>query len=116
MGQAVAYEYRGWHVTDQVPVNPKDPSEAHRIAHKYARKDNKHARFYNKNLRLVSAAQCVRAAMDDGSNTVLMSLRQDLVVTRAKVAAVAEMVKADAQRRATTAAAAAAAADDDGIS
>jgi hypothetical protein len=96
------YENGGWHVTDQVPVNPNDPSEAHRIAHKYARKDNKHARFYNKNLRLVSAAQCVRAAMDDGSNTVLMSLQQDLVVTRAKVAAVAEMMKADAQRRAAT--------------
>lgn len=29
-----------------------------------------------------------------------MSLQQDLIVTRAKVAAVAEMVKADAQRRA----------------
>ncbi|CAG8073926.1 unnamed protein product [Penicillium olsonii] len=96
------YENGGWHVTDQVPVYPNDPSEAHRIAHKYARKDNKHARFYNKNLRLVSAAQCVRAAMDDGSNTVLMSLQQDLVVTRAKVAAVAEMIKADAQKRAAT--------------
>lgn len=40
--------------------------------------------------------------MDDGSNTVLMSLQQDLVVTRAKVAAVAEMMKMDAQRRAAT--------------
>lgn len=96
-----AYEHGGWYVTDQVPVNPNNPSEALRIAHKYARKDNKHARFYNKNLRLVSAAQSVRAAMDDGSNTVLMSLRQDLVVTRAKVAAVAEMAKADAQGRET---------------
>jgi hypothetical protein len=40
--------------------------------------------------------------MDDGSNTVLMSLQQDLVVTRAKVAAVAKMMKTDAQRRAAT--------------
>ncbi|KAJ5543739.1 hypothetical protein N7513_007247 [Penicillium frequentans] len=31
------YENGGWHVTDQVPANPNDPSEAHRIAHKYAR-------------------------------------------------------------------------------
>ncbi|KAF4765573.1 hypothetical protein HAV15_003280 [Penicillium sp. str.  len=96
------YDNGGWHVTDQVPVNPNDPSEADRIAHKYARKDNKDARFYNKNLRLVSAAQCVRAAMDDGSNTVLMSLQQDLVVTRAKVTAVAEMMKTDAQGKAAT--------------
>ncbi|KAJ9481390.1 hypothetical protein VN97_g12090 [Penicillium thymicola] len=96
------YKNGEWHVTDQVPVNPNDPSEADRIAHKYARKDNKDARFYNKNLRLVSAAQCVRAAMDDGSNTVLMSLKQDLVVTQAKVAAVAEMMKTDAQGKAAT--------------
>ncbi|KAJ5214069.1 hypothetical protein N7449_001238 [Penicillium cf. viridicatum] len=68
----------------------------------YARKDNKHARFYNKNLRLVSAAQCARAAVDDGSNTVPMSLQQYLVVTRAKVAAVAEIMKTDAQGRAAT--------------
>ena len=81
-------------------VDPNDPSEAQRIAYKYARKENQHARFYNKKLRLVSAAQCVRAAMDDGSNTVLMSLGQDLVVTRAKVAEVAEMLNDDAEKRA----------------
>lgn len=40
--------------------------------------------------------------MDDGSNIVLMSLKQDLVLTRAKVAAVAEMMKTDAQGRAAT--------------
>ena len=40
--------------------------------------------------------------MDNRSNTVLISLQQDLVVTRAKVAAVAEMMKADARRRAAT--------------
>lgn len=33
--------------------------------------------------------------MDDGSNVVLMSLGQDLKVTRAKVAEVAEMLTAD---------------------
>jgi hypothetical protein len=40
--------------------------------------------------------------MDDGLDTVLMSLQQDLVVTRAKLAAVAEMMKTDAQGRAAT--------------
>lgn len=34
--------------------------------------------------------------------TPSLSLQKDLVVTRATVAAVAEMVKADAQRRAAT--------------
>ena len=96
-----AFERGGWFVADQVQVDPNDPSEAQRIAYKYARKENQHARFYNKKLRLVSAAQCVRAAMDDGSNTVLMSLGQDLVVTRVKVAEVAEMLKDDAEKRAT---------------
>jgi hypothetical protein len=83
------YEDGGWRVTDQVQVDPKDPSEAQRIDYKYARKDNQHARFYNKKLRLVSAAQCVRAAIDD----------RDLVVTRAEVVEVAEMLKADTGKR-----------------
>lgn len=72
-----AYENGSWHVTDQVQVDANDSQDA---------------RFYNKKLRLVSAAQCVRAAMDDGSNVVLMSLRQDLKITRAKVAEVSEML------------------------
>jgi hypothetical protein len=55
-----AYENGSWHVTDQVQVDAND---------------NQDARLYKK-LRLVSAAICVRAAMDDGSNVVLMSLRQ----------------------------------------
>ena len=90
-----AYENGGWHVTDKIQVDTNDTSEAQRIAYKYARKDNKHARFYDKKLRLVSAAQCVRAAMHDGSNTVLMSLWQDLKVTPANVAEVTKMLKAD---------------------
>ena len=62
-----AYENGSWHVTDQVQVDANDPAEAQRIAYKYSRKDNQDARFYNKKLRLVSAVECVRAAMDDGS-------------------------------------------------
>ncbi|OQD90724.1 hypothetical protein PENANT_c001G02652 [Penicillium antarcticum] len=64
-------------------------------AYKYSQQ----ARFYNKTLHLVSAAQCVRAAMGDGSNTVLMSLRQECKVTRAKMAEVAEMFKADRENQ-----------------
>lgn len=94
-----AYENGGWHVTDKVQVDANDTSEAQRIAYKYARKDNQHARFYDKKLRLVSAAQCVRAAMHDGSNTVLMSLWQDLKVTPANVAEVAKMLKADEENQ-----------------
>lgn len=94
-----AYENGGWHVTDKVQVDANDTSEAQRMAYKYARKDNQHARFYDKKLRLVSAAQCVRAAMHDGSNTVLMSLWQDLKVTPANVAEVAEMLKADEENQ-----------------
>lgn len=94
-----AYEKGEWKVTDQVQVDPNDPSEAERIAFKYARKENQHARFYNKALRLVTAAQCTQAAIDDGSNIVLMSLWQDLKVTRDKVAEVAEMVKADGEKQ-----------------
>ena len=94
-----AYENGGWHVTDKVQVDANDTSEAQRIAYKYARKDNQHARFYDKKLRLVSAVQCVQAAMHDGSNTVLMSLWQDLKVTPASVAEVAKMLKADEENQ-----------------
>ena len=90
-----AYEDGRWHTTDEIQVDPADPSEAQRIAYKYTRKDGQHTQFYNKKLRLVSAAQCVRAAMDDGSNTVLMSLRKELEVTQAEVNEVAKMFKVD---------------------
>ena len=54
--------------------------EAQRIAYKYARKDNEHAQFYNKTLLLVSVAQCVRAVIDDGTNTVLMNCSYEPVI------------------------------------
>ena len=75
-----AYQHGGGHVTDQVAVKPNDPLEAQRIAYKYARKDNEHAQFYNKTLLLVSVAQCVRAVIDDGTNTVLMNCSYEPVI------------------------------------
>jgi hypothetical protein len=87
------YEDGRWRITDEIQVDPADPSEAQRIAYKYAREANQHAKFYNKKLRLISAAQCVRAAMDDGSNTILMSLRNELKVTKAELDEVARLFK-----------------------
>lgn len=91
-----AFERGKWHVVDRIPVDPADPSEAERVAYKYAREENSDARFYNQALRKVSVMQCVRAALNDGTNTVLMSLGMDLTVTRKKVAQVTRMLKADA--------------------
>ncbi|KAJ6102590.1 hypothetical protein N7486_005017 [Penicillium sp. IBT 16267x] len=96
-----AYEKGLWRVTDRIQID-QDLSQAERIAMKYARQDNKHARFYrfqNNKLSLVSVAECVRAAISDGSNTVLMNLHRDLEITQETVAEVAKMLKADRDSR-----------------
>ena len=90
-----------WHVVDRILVDPADLSEAERVAHKYAREENKDARFYNQALRKVSVMQCVRAALNGGTNTVLITLGIDLAVTRNKVAKVTRMLKADAEKAAS---------------
>ena len=96
-----AYEMGKWHVVDRILVDPADPSEAERVAHKYAREENKDARFYNQALRKVSVMQCVRAALNGGTNTVLITLGMDLAVTQNKVAEVTRMLKADAEKAAS---------------
>lgn len=90
-----------WHVVDQILVNPADPSEAEQVAHKYAREENKDARFYNQALRKVSVMQCVQAALNGGTNTILMTLGMDLAVTWNKVAEVTQMLKANAEKAAS---------------
>ncbi|KAJ5640362.1 uncharacterized protein N7484_008224 [Penicillium longicatenatum] len=95
-----AYEKGLWRVTDRIQMN-QDSSEAERVAMKYARMNNKHARFYrfhNNKLSLISVAECVRAAMSDGSNTVLMSLH-NLEIEPEIVTEVAKMLKADRESR-----------------
>jgi hypothetical protein len=89
------YEQGGWRNTDMVSVHPNHIAEAQTIANQYARDPNQNARFYDCQLRKLAVDECVRAAIDDGSYTVLMSFQRDLAVTRQLVASVALLLKTD---------------------
>ncbi|KAF5857600.1 hypothetical protein ETB97_005529 [Aspergillus alliaceus] len=89
----LAYESRGdWRTVETVTVNVSAIGDAQRIANRYARQHDLNARFYNRSLRKVSVNHYVRAAIDDGSLMIFMSLGRDLKVTRLLVASVARML------------------------
>lgn len=85
------YERSQWSTTDVVSVSPDHLAEAQILADGYARDPNRNARFYDGQLRKVAVDECIRAAIDDGSFTVLMSFGRDLVVTRQLVASIAPL-------------------------
>jgi hypothetical protein len=66
--------------------------EAQSIADRYARELDWNARFYDRTLRKVGVSQCVRAAIDDSSFTILMSFGKDLAVTRHLATSVAQLL------------------------
>ncbi|EEP77679.1 predicted protein [Uncinocarpus reesii 1704] len=57
----------------EVPVGPPNPPAVERLAKKDAR--NRHPTFYDKNGRLIAPAQCLDAAVEDGTNTVFMEFK-----------------------------------------
>jgi hypothetical protein len=87
------YERQAWKKMDMVTVSPTQLADAQIIAERYARDPSQYARFYDGRLRKVAVNECIRAAIDDGSFTVLMSFGKDLMVTRHLVASVAEIFK-----------------------
>ncbi|CEL09500.1 hypothetical protein ASPCAL12635 [Aspergillus calidoustus] len=87
------YERQAWKKMDMVSVSPTQLAEAQIIANRYALDPSQYARFYDGRLRKVAVDECVRAAIDDGSFTVLMSFGKDLKVTRHLVASVAQIFK-----------------------
>ncbi|RAL04901.1 uncharacterized protein BO80DRAFT_441141 [Aspergillus ibericus CBS 121593] len=86
-----AYERGEWMTLATIPVDASDPHEAQKVADRYARVEDQNARFYDRSLRKVSVNQCVRAAIDSGTYTVLMSLGKELYVTRQLIASVARL-------------------------
>lgn len=66
------YKHGGWHVEKEVPISRSNPSEAREVAKDYA--IHQQARFYTRALRMLTPTQCVDWALDDGSNTIFMSL------------------------------------------
>lgn len=88
-----AYQQREWIVTDAVSVDSVSPVEAQAIAERYARDPEQEAHFYDHALRKVAVDQCVRAAIDDGSFTILMGLGRGLAVTRNLVESVTQLLE-----------------------
>lgn len=86
-----AYQRGEWTTRDMVSVDSDHPVEAQAIAERYARDPEQEVHFYDRSLRKVAVDQCVRAAIDDGSFTILMSLGRGLAVTRNLVASVTEL-------------------------
>ncbi|ODM24145.1 hypothetical protein SI65_01735 [Aspergillus cristatus] len=97
-----AYERGEWKKVNSILVDISNPHEARKLADNYARAENQNARFYDRNLKKVSVNQCVRAAIDDNTFTILMSLGRELVVTRQLVASVTRLFKDMANTAVTT--------------
>ncbi|RAL17636.1 uncharacterized protein BO97DRAFT_419872 [Aspergillus homomorphus CBS 101889] len=88
-----AYQRGEWMVTDADSVDSAHPVEAQAIAERYAPNPEQEARFYDRPLQKVAVDRCVRAAIDDGSFTVLMDLGRGLAVTRKLVASVTQLLQ-----------------------
>lgn len=88
-----AYQRGEWMMRDAVSVDSDHPVEAQAIAERYARDPEQEVHFYDRSLRKVAMDQCVRAAIDDGSFTVLMGLGRGLAVTRNLVASVTQLLE-----------------------
>lgn len=86
-----AYKRGEWKKVNSISVEASDPHEAQKLADNYARAENQNARFYDCELKKVSVNQCVPAAIDDNTFTILMSLGSELVVTRQLVASVMKL-------------------------
>jgi hypothetical protein len=88
-----AYDRGSWRRTDTVFVSSDNPHEAQNIADHYAQDQSNSARFYDSALRKVAVDECVRAAITDGSFTILMCFGRDLMVTRHLDASVARLLE-----------------------
>lgn len=88
-----------WREIQRVVIDPSDPFAVTRVAKRYERDHN--ATFRNQAMRNITAAQCLRAAQHDGSNSIFMSFNEGIgghAVTRAMVSG-AEAVNLDASRK-----------------
>lgn len=77
---------------DTVLVSSDNPHEPQNIADYYAQDQSNSARFYDSALRKVAVDGCIRAAITDGSFTILMCFGRDLMVTRDLNASVARLL------------------------
>ncbi|OJD27986.1 hypothetical protein ACJ73_00619 [Blastomyces percursus] len=86
-----AREKGKWVDTYKMTINPSEPSDrsmVERMAKKDAR--NRQATFYDKDLKLITPAQCLDTAIEDGTNTVFMAFGGVLNVDEEMVASVSQ--------------------------
>ncbi|KAJ5988270.1 hypothetical protein N7481_003480 [Penicillium waksmanii] len=84
------------HMVHQMVVDRSDPSPVERMAAKNARE--RHATYYDKNLRQVAPALCFNAAVEDGTNTVFMTLGDDLVHSEETMDSITRALQDDSDR------------------
>ncbi|KAE8130756.1 hypothetical protein BDV38DRAFT_276525 [Aspergillus pseudotamarii] len=75
----------------EVVVDRSDPSQVERVARKEAR--NRQATFYDKNLRLLTPAQCFKAAIEDDTNTIFMHFGGELAMDEDTMRSIARDVE-----------------------
>ncbi|KAL4891328.1 hypothetical protein BDV59DRAFT_203528 [Aspergillus ambiguus] len=81
----------GWKTVYELDVDPSDPTAVERLARKDAR--NRQATFYNKDMRMITPAQCYEAAIEDGTNTIFMDFEGDLRMDEETLASMAREVE-----------------------
>ncbi len=59
-----------WREVERIEVDPDDPFHIERKAKRYEEFEN--AEFYDKNMRKIAAADCFRAAQEEGTNSIFM--------------------------------------------
>jgi hypothetical protein len=67
-----------WETIHELTVDPSEPSHVEQVAKADAR--NRQATFYDKYLRIITPAQCFDAAIEDGTNTVFVTLHGEAIV------------------------------------
>ncbi|KAE8334190.1 hypothetical protein BDV24DRAFT_170453, partial [Aspergillus arachidicola] len=80
-----------WKTAHEVVVDRSDPSQVERVARKEAR--NRQATFYDKNLRLLTPAQCFKAAIEDDTNTIFMHFGGELAMDEETMRSIARDVE-----------------------
>jgi hypothetical protein len=65
-----SYEREDWRLSDQLEVDPSDPSPVGRVAKSYTRKGYS---LYDKSMQSLSPAQSYRAATIDGNNAIFIA-------------------------------------------
>ncbi|BDD62126.1 hypothetical protein MPDQ_005183 [Monascus purpureus] len=91
----IVFKARGtdgeWRKIHELDVDPSDPAAVERLAWKDAR--NRQATFYDKDLRIITPAQCYDAAVADGTNTVFMDFEGDLAMDEETLASISQELR-----------------------